>query len=263
MELIMLGTGHAGVTECYNTCFLLKQGEECFLVDTGGGNGLLTRLKQCNVQMKQIHDIFITHRHLDHITGMLWVLRKTLSSRSFTGKLNVYSHKEVINIIKTNVGLLFTETEAARCPERINFIEVSDGDEAEIMGHRITFFDIHSTKATQFGFCYYYDDVHKLTCCGDEPYRECEHDYVLGSQWLLHEAFCLYSEAEKYEPYKKSHSTVKDGCEVAERLQVANTVLYHAEESNLATRKERYLAEGRQYYHGNLYVPDDLDVISL
>lgn len=38
MELIMLGTGSAIVTECYNTCFLLKENNTCFLVD-GGGRG--------------------------------------------------------------------------------------------------------------------------------------------------------------------------------------------------------------------------------
>ena len=28
MELIMLGTGNAMVTRCYNTCFVLSSGEE-------------------------------------------------------------------------------------------------------------------------------------------------------------------------------------------------------------------------------------------
>lgn len=35
MELIMLGTGNAMVTRCYNTCFVLSSGEEYFLVDAG------------------------------------------------------------------------------------------------------------------------------------------------------------------------------------------------------------------------------------
>ena len=40
MELIMLGTGNAMVTRCYNTCFVLSSGEEYFLVDAGAGNEL-------------------------------------------------------------------------------------------------------------------------------------------------------------------------------------------------------------------------------
>ena len=36
-KLIMLGTGNAAVTKCYNTCFALQDNEDYFLVDTGGG----------------------------------------------------------------------------------------------------------------------------------------------------------------------------------------------------------------------------------
>ena len=38
-ELIMLGTGSALVTRCYNTCFALREKEDYFLVDAGGGTG--------------------------------------------------------------------------------------------------------------------------------------------------------------------------------------------------------------------------------
>lgn len=44
--LILLGTGNATVTKCFNTCFAIKTGEEYFLVDTGGGNGIMTQLKK-------------------------------------------------------------------------------------------------------------------------------------------------------------------------------------------------------------------------
>ena len=40
-------------------------------------------------------------------------------------------------------------------------------------------------------------------------------------------------------------------------------VLYHTEDSHGAERKALYSAEGRAFYEGDLYVPDDLDVINL
>lgn len=46
MELLMLGTGHAMVTRCYNTCFLLSGNGERLLVDAGGGNGFSSSLKR-------------------------------------------------------------------------------------------------------------------------------------------------------------------------------------------------------------------------
>lgn len=57
MKLTMLGTGNAVVTECYNTCFVLEdeertQEDRYFLVDGGGGNGLLHQLKEAGISWK-------------------------------------------------------------------------------------------------------------------------------------------------------------------------------------------------------------------
>lgn len=73
------------------------------------------------------------------------------------------------------------------------------------------------------------------------------------------EAFCMYGEADIFKPYEKHHSTVKEACRQAEALHIPNLILYHTEDTHLEQRKELYGAEGRQYYHGNLYVPDDLE----
>ena len=42
-----------------------------------------------------------------------------------------------------------------------------------------------------------------------------------------------------------------------------NLILYHTEDKNIEHRQELYLEEGKVYYDGNLFVPDDLDVIEL
>ena len=67
-QLIMLGTGNATVTKCYNTCFVIKN-KECFLIDTGGGNGILSQLEKARIPLEEIHHIFITHEHTDHVLG--------------------------------------------------------------------------------------------------------------------------------------------------------------------------------------------------
>ena len=103
----------------------------------------------------------------------------------------------------------------------------------------------------------------KLTCCGDEPYDVCEEKYARNSEWLLHEAFCLYSERDIFDPYEKHHSTVKDACELAEKLNIRNLLLYHTEDKNLDQRKHLYTEEGSLYYHGNLFIPDDLESLEL
>lgn len=54
MRLTMLGTGHATVTKCYNTCFTLSEGEEYFLVDAGGGNWILRILEEEKIPLCSI-----------------------------------------------------------------------------------------------------------------------------------------------------------------------------------------------------------------
>lgn len=59
-ELIVLGTGNATVTRCYNTCFALKQNNAVLLVDAGGGNGILSQLeflRKCVCSGVQNHSI--------------------------------------------------------------------------------------------------------------------------------------------------------------------------------------------------------------
>lgn len=128
---------------------------------------------------------------------------------------------------------------------------------------QVIFFDILSTKEKQFGFSAEFADGMNLCCLGDEPYNEVCEIYAQNADYLLSEAFCLYGDRDIFKPYEKHHSTVKEACELAEQLQVKNLILYHTEDKHIDKRKELYTDEGKQYYYGNLYVPDDLDVINL
>lgn len=262
MELIILGTGNAGVTECYNTCFALRENGRVFLTDATGGIGINRQKDKAGIRTSDITDIFVTHRHTDHILGMAWIFRSLASSKDGC-KINIYGCDTVIMVLREFIRILFNEKQAENIRNRVIFHEVRDGDEAMILGHRIVFFDIHSTKEKQFGFTYWYDDVHKLSCCGDEPYCPQNHNLVADSQWLLHEAFCLYSQLDRFNPYRIHHSTVKDACQAAEELNIRNLVLYHTEERNLANRKQLYTQEGKQFFSGNLFVPDDLETFRL
>lgn len=266
MKLTMLGTGNAAVTECYNTCFVLSEGEKHFLVDGGGGNTVLSRLKQAGIDWKSIDTIFVTHKHIDHLLGIIWLVRmicQNINRGQYEGEATIYGHEEVIAIIHSIADQVLGQKEVNVIGKGLHLIPVSDGEEKEILGRKTTFFDIQSTKAKQFGFCMELADGEKLTCCGDEPYNPCEETYARGSKWMLHEAFCLYSQADVFKPYEKHHSTVKDACELAEELGVQNLLLYHTEDKNIKNRKALYMEEGTPYYHGNLYVPDDLEVIEL
>ena len=284
MKLTMLGTGNAMVTNCYNTCFALEEDGRCFLVDAGGGNTILRRLREAGIDWKQTRDIFVTHKHIDHILGIVWMMRifcQNMKRGSCNGEARIYAHREVVEILQNLAATLLQKNQAdyirlQTLPERkagneaafqaetcLRLIIVEDGEMTQILGHPVTFFDIHSTKAKQFGFTMEFAPERRLTCCGDEPYNEAEYPYAKGSEWLLHEAFCLYEQADVFHPYEKHHSTAKDAALLAEQLGVKHLLLYHTEDKNLARRRELYTAEARQQFQGEVHVPEDLESYEL
>ncbi|AFL98716.1 metal-dependent hydrolase, beta-lactamase superfamily III [Desulfitobacterium dehalogenans ATCC 51507] len=265
-NLIVLGTGHAVVTQCYNTCFVLVDKDNYVLVDGGGGNGILSQLQKANIPYDKIHHAFISHCHTDHLLGMVWVIRmigSTMVAGKYEGDFNLYCHDELASGLHSLVEITMDKKIADLIGRRIHIISVADGQQADLLGHTFTFFDLHSTKAKQFGFTLHLDGNKKLTFMGDEPYNSLCEKYAENSDWLLCEAFCLYEERELFKPYEKHHSTVKDACELATLLNVKNLILWHTEDKNIEKRKILYTIEGKQYFKGNLLVPDDLDVIEL
>lgn len=298
MKLTMLGTGNAIATACYNTCFVIedkdRNGRRRFLlVDGGGGNQVLGRLKKARIDWKEIRDMIVTHRHMDHILGILWMVRMIcsgLSRGAYHGDARIYGSRETLRALWDIAGQLLSEKELryidtsqkdvcaaveqrqqakTACPDifptgKLRLIIVLDGEERSICGHSVRFFDTGSKRAEQMGFSMELEtpgDI--LTCCGDEAVREKNRKYAEGSKWLMHEAFCLDSQADIFRPYEKGHSTVKDACETAERLGIDNLILFHSEDMTIQMRKGLYRAEGGRYFSGNLFVPSDMETIEL
>ena len=77
-RIIMLGTGHSSVMNSYNTCFLIQNNNENLLVDTGGSIQIIKNLRAKEYELTDIHNIFISHCHTDHILGLCWILKRYL-----------------------------------------------------------------------------------------------------------------------------------------------------------------------------------------
>ena len=265
-RLHILGTGNAMVTECFNTCFVLEDNERYLLVDTGGGNGILARLKEAGIGIHQLGHIFISHNHIDHILGAIWLIRAY--GAYVTGKpehmnLKIYAHKGVVDIVNNMIDMLLNKKQSKSLEGKLEFVEIGDGRQVDIFDWHLRFFDILSTKDKQFGFNMKLASGKKLVFLGDEPYRDAFESFSTQADYMLHEAFCLYSDRESFKPYAKHHCTVKDACENGEKLKVKNLIIYHTEDKNYRQRKDLYKSEGQAYYKGNLFVPYDLEVIDL
>ena len=270
-QITMLGTGNATVSQIYNTCFVLQTPSTLMLVDAGGGNGILSQLKKVNVQISDIHHLFVTHAHTDHVLGVIWVIRMVAQCKGYEGLLHVYGNDKVMKVIKTIIDMILAKKQLAKVAERVVFHQLEDGDCFEVGDMKLECFDIQSTKEKQFGFWAELpssssDESGKplvLACLGDEPYNEQNRRYIVGADWMMCEAFCLYADRDTFKPYEKCHSTALDAGKLAEELGVKNLILYHTEEKTLTNRKENYTREAAKNFKGRIFVPDDLEVIEL
>lgn len=159
MKLTILGTGCASVTDCYNTCFVLSDNGQNFMVDGGGGNAIFKQLKSAGINWKSIRHIFITHKHMDHLFGIMWFVRmicQHINRNTYEGEAYIYGHDEVIKIIGEIANLLLLKRELDLIGDKLHLVTVEDGEELDIIGHRVRFFDVESVKTKQFGFTMQY-----------------------------------------------------------------------------------------------------------
>lgn len=263
-KIIMLGTGNGFVWNLYNTCFLLENGDENLLVDTGGGVDIVKRLNEKGYKLTDIHNIFISYCHTDHILGLLWILKKMsrLFSKGYNEPFNIYCNQEVTDSIKNLYSSVFPDARVKAIDEKINIHTLYDGEKIKIAGEEITFFDVHPKGNQLYGFETTLNNGKKLIFLGDETCNPILYDRLIGADYVMHEAFCLDEEEGIFKAYEKHHSTVKAVCEVMQPLNIKNLILYHTEDTH-ENKKELYTKEAKEYFNGNVIVPDDLDEIIL
>ncbi len=263
-QLTALGTGYAIAANCYTTCFTISDGQEHFMIDCGGGNGVLTNLDKAGISLGNVHHIFLSHRHTDHIMGAVWMLRMIghgMEKGVYEDNLHIYCHKELADGLLSMCQFMLPGRMMSLFGSRILFHCLADGMTFDILGRKTVFFDTHSKKTMQYGVKVELKNGKTITYLGDEPYREECAPYAEAVDYLMHEALCLEQDEARYHPHKIQHSTVKDAAECAESLGAGNLILFHTEDKHLATRKHTYTKEAKQYFRGTIYVPDDLDTI--
>ncbi len=266
-KIIVLGTGTASSINNYNTCFLLEDNNcDYLLVDTGGGNGILRQLKLANIDINRIHNIFISHKHIDHLFGMLWLYRFvdiSMSKGIYEGTLNIYCHDEVAKIIRDQIHILLRDSQQRFLDKRIFINIVNDHELVPVLNYDLEFLDIYSKIAKQYGFKTKLNNGKTLAFLGDEPLDERLYDDIKNVDYFLHEAFCLETEAVKFKPKEKNHDTVKSASIKARNVGAKNLILWHTQENLGSKRKELYMQEASENFNGNIYIPNDLEIIEL
>lgn len=264
-KIIMLGTGNGGTLDLYNTCFVIKNNNGDFLVDTGGSIEIINRLNKINIKIEDIKHIFISHSHTDHILGLIWMFKK-LGRASVNGeiknKINIYCNDVVYDAILGVSKYILPEKLIQGVLNIIEFHILKENEKIEINGLNYTFFDINARGTKQFGFECSVNEK-RLIFLGDETIQPILYNKVRNADYVMHEAFCLDSEENIFHAYEKNHSTAKTASQIMNELDVKNLILYHTEESHGRERQNLYIKEAKENFSGNVYVPNDFDEIIL
>lgn len=265
-KIIMLGTGHGAVYHTLESCFLLQNDEEYFLVDTGGKINVIENMKKCGVTLDKIHNIFISPTHTDHLLGFFWILKVMgglIKSGKHNGEIHVYCNKEVADAIQTIYPYLYPEPKVDLIKKHLDIVVVQDNETVTICNRDYTFFDVKARGNLLYGFETLLDSKERFVFLGDETLDSSLYSKIEGAGYVMHEAFCLDAEKDIFKPYEKHHSTVKSVCSNFKDLHIKNIILYHTEESHEKNRKKLYLEEARKYYSGNVIVPNDMEIIEI
>ena len=266
-RLIVLGTGAANALHHYNTCFMLQGPEGSLLVDGGGGNGILVQLDKAGISLLDLTDIFVTHEHIDHSLGIIWLVRMVSSlflQEKRNDILRIHCHTRLSEKLRSICQFTLSEKQFAPVGTSIRFVPVKDGEQRSIAGHTVTFFNTHSRKTEQYGFHMESQNGQRIVCTGDEPCQPVCGHYLESADWLFHEAFCTDADTDVFRPHLIGHGTVKEAALLARKHHVRNIVLWHTEDRPPSPlRRERYGEEARSVFRGGVYIPDDLDIIDL
>ena len=93
-KLIVLGTGNAQAVHCYNTCFAMQKGEEYFLTDAGGGNGILLALEKkypiCHFPSYLYKPLFLPFCNMNHFLYPTIISHMLMAFGRKTGVMRAY-----------------------------------------------------------------------------------------------------------------------------------------------------------------------------
>lgn len=264
-KIIMLGTADASAGKSYNTCFVIENENNYLLVDTGCSNRVLDNLKYANIELNKIHNVFISHKHMDHLLGLFWILRQItilIKKKEYNGKLNIYCNEEVSNIIMTLYKMLLRKSQADIIDNFINVITVKDNETKVIDGIKYTFFDTKTNEVNLYGFEAIIKNK-KLVFLGDEKCNPINYGRLYNVDCVMHEAFCLEKDKKQSGNGASIHSSVEDVVNNLKGKQIKKLVLYHSKNNDKIDKKFEFEKVGNELFDGKVIVPNDLEIIEL
>lgn len=269
MRVRLLGTGGAANEARHQAGLLVAWGEgpggSRILLDTGSGLDIVRLLIASGCEPSEVCDIFVSHRHTDHVGGLepllLWSIITTLRKhgRGPNDETRVYAERRVLAGIEQLFGAVATAVPRL-FGDKLRWVEATDGESLELRGDaRLTMFlvDHEPIDGGAMG-CVIERDGGRLVYSGDTRPTGRLIEAARGVDVLVHESGGL--DVQAAEIHRLGHSTAGDAGRVAAAAGVGRLILTHLPADRLA---EPMLAEARAAFGGTVELARDLALIEV
>lgn len=193
IKVTLLGTGTpAPVMNRFGPSILVEAGGQKFIFDAG--RGALQRLTQLKLSWRDVHGVFLTHLHSDHVVGFpdLWLTGWLSSERAVPlhvwgpkGTAKMMSHLE--QAYEFDIRMRLADEHASATGVVILASDIADGFAVEKDGVKITAFDVdHAPVEPAFGYRIDFAG-RSVVLSGDTRFSENLIRHAEGVDVLVHE----------------------------------------------------------------------------
>lgn len=254
-KMIFLGTGAAVSLTRQMTSILFVTDGGNFLIDCGDGMGTARQIVKAGVGLTSVRDIFLTHRHTDHIIGLPHILFLELL-KDQKAKIRVFGSKQTVRIVKK---ICFdTQDYVKKHKNRVAFIPIKENEEVRIgKGVTVTPIRVDGPKEIRiltFGYRISIGKKSVVFSADTLPSRNLVRK-SMHTDILVHECFSLHKERINHPGL--GHSTAREAGETAQKAQATQLILTHLQDDSWVD-SSLLLAEARKYFRGKVTVAEDL-----
>lgn len=270
-RIVFIGTGAAANADRCHACVAVQTGpDHTLLIDTGSGVEVVRNLKKAGISLASIEDVFLSHRHSDHIGGlellMLHCGLHALETGKHANELDIFGHSLVLDVAKQMLNSMGSVAPKlfGQMGERLDWVALSPGKAVDVHSG-VTLTPIIVDHAPPDGTCWGCvvdvrrgDKVHRIFYSGDTRPTPALTAAARGSDIVLHECGGLDTNADHV--HHVGHSTAGDAARLAAECGAEQLVLYHIPNHDAS---EAMRAEAMRIFKGKVTVADDLDSFAL
>jgi ribonuclease Z len=140
LDLVFLGTaGSTPTAQRAPAALLLRRGGDRLLFDCA--EGTQRQLLRSSVGLVDLHEIFITHFHADHVLGLPGML-KTFALRGRELPLDVYGPRGLVELLRSLARVI------GKLSFELRLVELEAGDVLERDGYRLATFGVSHTSSS-------------------------------------------------------------------------------------------------------------------